>query len=163
MSRATLAQLRQLGLDSYALAQMQDEDLQPCLDAASDRIDGIIATQYPPPILTPYPLDLIECECVLASWTALNVRGYRPASKGDDSIKSRYMQWDSDVEGSLGWLQKVAKGEVLPKIVASGSEDSDSGGASGPAVITSTQRGYSERGISPYSVPLVPTTPFSDD
>jgi phage gp36-like protein len=162
MSRATLAQLKSLGLDSYAISQMDDSDLQLALDAAADRIDGILAPQFPPPILTPYPLDLIECECVLASWTALNVRGYRPASKGDDSIQRRYRAWDNDSDTDPGWLQKVAKGEVVPKIVASGAEGTESA-ASGPMVITSTSRGYSERGVSPWSPPVPNTTPFSDD
>lgn len=158
MSRATIAQLRQLGLDSYALEQMVDADLQVCLDAAADKIDGIIGTQFPPPILAPYPMDLIECECVEASWTALNVRGYRPASNGDDSIKRRYDEWMS-VES--GWIGKVNRGEYVPKIIS--ADASSDSGASGPSVITATQRGYSERGIVPGLPPVPQTNPFSDD
>jgi hypothetical protein len=162
MSRATLAQLVQLGLDSYALNQMQPSELQPCLDAAADRIDGIIAPQFPPPILTPYPNDLIECECVIASWTALNVRGYRPATTGADSIRARYLQWDNNDPNNLGWLQRVANGEYVPKIVSASAESGAAAG-SGHMVITSTQRGYSERGVAPFNPPVVQTTPFSDD
>jgi hypothetical protein len=157
MSRATLTQLVQLGLDSYALSQMLPADLQVALDAAADKIDGIIGTQYPPPILAPFPMDLIECECVEASWTALNVRGYRPASTGDDSIKRRHDEWMSEE----GWIGKVSRGEYVPKIISAGA--SSDAGASGPEVITATTRGYSERGVSPFNPPTIQTNAFSDD
>jgi phage gp36-like protein len=138
---------------------MADADLQAALDSASDRIDGIIGTQFPPPILTPYPMDLIECECVCASWTALMVRGYRPAVTGVDEIERRYKQWDNNDPASLGWMQRVANGEYVPKIV-SAAANSDTG-ASGPSVITAIQRGFSERGIDRNSPPTSNTDPFS--
>lgn len=158
MSRATIAQLAQLGLDSYATNQMDEADLQAALDAASDYITGVIAPQFPPPILAPYPMDLIQCECIMASWNALLTRGYNPASGQDTNIKWRYDQW----LGENGWLQMVARGEIIPNIISAAAQ-AENAGASGPSVITSTQRGYSERGVAPFITPVVDTDPFSNN
>lgn len=153
-TRATLAQLKQLGLDSYALSQMTDADLTAALNAAKARVDAALSMQYTLPILDPYPFDLIECECVLASWTALMVRGYNPATGIDTNIKERYEEWRS-------YLDKVSKGELQPVITDSSTEGDP--GPTGVAVYTATQRGYSERGISPCTFPVPQTDPFSGD
>ncbi len=159
MSFSTLNQLRQLGLDSNATNQILAADQQVALDAAQAYIITRIGTQFPPPILTPYPMDLIECECVVASWTLLMVRGYNPAQgNGDVNIKMRYEWW----AGKGGWLDQVSSGEIVPQIIASATPP-ETGGASGPSVITATTRGYSERGISPGFWPRPQVGPFSDD
>ncbi len=163
MSRATVVQLKQLGLDSYALAQIPSADLQIALDAAADWIDGVIAPQFPPPILAPFPMDLIECECIRASWTALTVKGYRPTAQSGmvDQVKARYDEWIGPVGGD-GWVWRVARGETVPKIHSAAADETDAG-ASGPSVITETQRGFSERGIDRFSTPRPNTDPFSGD
>lgn len=155
MSRANLNQLRQLGLDSNAINGVSNADKQAALDAASDTITGILATQFPPPILTPYPMDLIKCECIYASWELLMTQGYNPASGKDDNITQRYKWW-------VKWLEDVSIGEIVPAIISASAAAIDAG-ASGPAVITSTQRGYSERGIAPFAPPAIITDPFSSD
>ncbi len=157
MSRATLAQLKLLGIDSYALNQQPDASLQAALDAASARIDSALGTQFTLPIVAPYPMDIIECECVIASWTALMVLGYNPGTGNTDTnIKERYLQW-------MEYLNKVSKGELVPNVVDSGTSGSASYGASGPTVITATSRGYSERGQPQQSFPVTPTNPYSSD
>lgn len=153
-SRATIAQLRQLGLDAYSLDQMATADKQVGLDAASARIDSALATQFTLPILEPYPLDIIECECVLASWTLLMVRGYNAPTGVDENIRKRYEYWEA-------YLDKVSKGELVPNVVDSGT--GTAAGATGPSVITATQRGYSERGVDSYNPPAPTTGPFSSD
>lgn len=157
MSRATIAQLQLLGLDSNAINPLSTAQKQAALDSASARIDSAVANQYEGNIIEPYPLDIIECECVLASWTLLMVNGYNPQTQGTDSnIVVRFKQWDD-------YLDKVAKGELTPKIVTDAGDDSQGFGATGPSVITETQRGYSERGISPFAPPAPQVGPFSGD
>lgn len=153
-SRATIAQLRQLGLDSFALDQMSTADKQAALDSASARLDSALATQFTLPIVAPYPLDIIECECVLASWTLLMVRGYNAPTGVDENIKERYLMWEA-------YLDKVSKGELVPSVVDSGTGGDY--GSTGPSVITATQRGYSERGVSISNPPRPLTGPFSGD
>jgi phage gp36-like protein len=156
MSRATLTQLKQLGLDSYAINQVSDVDKQEALDSASARIDSAVATQKDGTIIQPYPLDIIECECVLASWTLLMANGYNPPASGTDTnIMLRYKEWKD-------YLVSVSKGELIPKIVTDSSDDGDAPGATGPTVITATTRGYSDRGIGG-TFPRPQAGPFSDD
>lgn len=153
-SRATLAQLAQLGLDSNALALVPTAKLQAALDSASARIDSALATQFEFPLSPPYPLDIIECECVLASWTALMVQGYNPqGGEGNDNLEKRYLFWEN-------YLTKVSKGELIPQIVDAASADA---GATGPTVITASQRGYSERGLVGTSHERPNVGPFSGD
>lgn len=155
MSRATLTQLTQLGLDSYAINQLSDVAKQEALDSASARIDSAVATQRDGNIIPPYPLDLIECECVLASWTLLMANGYNPPASGTDTnISLRYKEWKD-------YLDQVSKGELVPKIVTDGASDAGPG-PSGPTVITATTRGYSDRGVYG-SFPRPQAGPFSDD
>lgn len=140
MSRATLTQLRQLGLDAYAIDKVADDDKQIALDAAAARIDSAVANQYDGDIIPPYPLDIIQCECVLASWTLLTAQGYNPPSPGTDTnIEKNLSKWEA-------YLVSVSKGEIIPKLVL--SVDDGDPGATGPAVITATQRGYSVRGTN---------------
>jgi len=154
MSRATIEQLRQLGLDSYAVNQMAIADRQAALDAASARVDSALATQFLLPILTPYPLDIIQCECVIASWTLLIARGYNPpVGNGDDNLAKMYQYW-------ADYLDRVSKGEIVPNVNA---ESVAAPGASGPTVITATTRGYSERGVWPNNFPTADSDPFSSD
>lgn len=155
MSRATIAQLKVLGIDSYAINQVADANKQAALDSASARIDSALATQFTLPIVAPYPMDIIECECVLASWTLLMAQSYNAAPGVDDNFRKRYDYWED-------YLLRVSKGELVPQVIDS-SGDQDTTGATGPTVITATQRGYSERGISPFAPPQPTTGPFSSD
>lgn len=156
MSRATLSQLVQLGLDSFAIDRIPDAQRQLALDSASARISAALATQFDvASIIPPYPLDIIECECVLASWTLLMSAGYNPATKGnDDNVALRYKQWQS-------YLDQVSRGELVPQVILSGTGEVP--GVSGASIYTATSRGFSERGMVPNSFPSLQTGPFSDD
>jgi phage gp36-like protein len=147
MSRATITQLRQLGLDSYAIDKVPDADKQVALDAAMARVNAALRCQIGDAVVVaPFPMDIVQCECVLASWTLLMAQGYNPAKEATDkNVDRRYEEWAE-------YLDKVAKGELVPAVMlASSSSDA---GATGPSVITSSQRGYSERGsncVGPFS------------
>ena len=156
MSRATLDQLRQLGLDAYGIDKVADADKQMALDAAMARIDAALNTQFPDnAIIPPYPLDIVQCECIFASWTLLTAAGYNPANPGTDvNILAQYNEWKD-------YLNKVSKGKLVPNVVL--SADPGPPGVTGPSVITSTQRGYSERGGIPWTSPCPNTGPFSSD
>ncbi len=156
MSRATIEQLRQLGLDAYAINKVSDDDKQMALDAAQARVDAALGTQFvAADIIEPYPLDIIQCECVLASWTLLMAQGYNPAAPSTDTnLNARYAEWKE-------YLDKVSKGELVPRVTL--SPDEGNAGATGPSVITARQRGYSERGGIPFSQPFPGTGPFSSD
>lgn len=156
MSRATIEQLRQLGLDSYAIDKVDAGDKQVALDAAADRIDAALRCQFGDAIIiAPYPLDIIQCECVLASWTLLMAQGYNPAAPSTDTnINARYAEWKD-------YLDKVSKGELVPRVTLSASVGDS--GASGPSVITASSRGYSERGGVPQPAVYPPAGPFSSN
>lgn len=152
MARATVAQLNSLGLSSYALSQLTNAQKTEALSTAEARIDTALASQFDPSSITSWPMDLIECQCVLASWTLLMTLGYNPATGIDENIKTRYLYWEN-------YLTSVAKGELTPQVVGGGSDTL----ISGANVITATQRGYSERGIDRASPPCPNTDPFSGD
>ncbi len=156
MAGATLEQLRVLGIDSFAVQSTIDPDKRAALDATLAMMQGIMSPAYPPPWTEPLPLDVIKCQCVLASWDILLSKGYNPEPGKDDHIVAM-VQWWRD------WLEKIAESEISTPITGPNipTPGADSGGAGGPSVITATQRGYSERGIDPGNPPRVYKNPFS--
>ncbi len=158
-ARATLTQAVQLGLATDQIAKyiaVKPAAAQAALDAASARLDAALASQVDVAlIIAPYPMDIIECECVLGTWTMLLVAGYNPPQTGtDDNLKARYLEW-------ADYLDKVSKGELHPQVTLSSEGSTPDAGVTGPSVITATQRGYSERGIDRQSPPIINTDPFS--
>lgn len=154
-ARATVSDLASIGVAAARVLGVPTGQQQSELDAASDLIDSYLSRQYTLPLAAPYPRDIIKAECVLAAAGILDNIGWNPSSPAEKAIMLRrdfYM---------AQWLPGIASGEIGPNIV--GGDSSTSEGPSGPAVITSTQRGYSERGMSPAVAPLISTGPFSDD
>lgn len=139
MSICSLDQLRQLGVDSYATSSALAADRQAAIDATEANVGTLLASQYPRPWSAPYPLDLIQCIAVLASWSILISKGYNPLPGQDDNLLATVKYWRD-------WLAQAAIGESDVEIIASSSVVEDAG-ASGPSVITASQRGYSERGL----------------
>jgi len=152
-ARATTTNLGQLGLSPSAWStQVSTSTQQAALNAASDLLDGYLAAQFDLPILAPYPQDVIEFECIVASYRLLANRGYNPATGADPNILEQYQQ-------KLRWAEAVSRGEIVPNIVDSSTDAS----LGGPFVITSAQRGFSERGVNVRNPPAPQVDPFSGD
>ncbi len=143
--RATLEQMRALGIDSQAMRDISEADRLVALDAARARIDTALATRSTLPIIAPYPMDLIECECVLGSWTALISHGYAGGDPNDKDIRERVKYWEE-------YLIQIVKGLPVPVVEEDDSDGID--GPSGPQVYTSSQRGWSRRGTGKSNVPF---------
>lgn len=153
-ARATLTDLGNLGVASARIATVADDKKQANLDAASDLIDGYLSRQQPFPLIPPYPRDVIKAECIIAAVEILDNIGWNPQAPAELTLQKKY-DWLFST-----WLPGVAKGDIGPNFVGYDPEIND---PSGPDVISSTQRGYSERGISPGLPPCAQSGAFSDD
>ena len=149
-ARATLADLADLGVASQRIATVADAKKQKRLNAVSDWLDGYLQAQATLPLTAPYPQDVIDCEANVAAYRLLCNIGFNPMAPADIALKEEAARW-------VAWAEGVSKGEITPPWV---DEIDD---PSGPDVITSTSRGYSERGIGYNSAPCARSGPFSDD
>lgn len=157
MSRATITQLYQLGLNAQAFGNVPNATAQQWLDSASARIDSALADRFTLPLVAPYPQDLIECECVFASWTGLLVRGWNPEAPGGAAQKIRYDEWNA-------WLQRVASGQLTPTVhdsSSSGGGATDDTASAGPFVISDQPVGFTSRGVTESGGALDPWNPGS--
>ena len=118
----------------------------------SDYLDGKLAAQFALPLTAPYPQDVIDFEVIFASYRLILNVGFNPQASAADAAV--YEQYKAKIE----WAESVARGETNPNIAGI----TTAADISGPEVITSTARGYSERGLASW-VPCSNTNPFSDD
>lgn len=153
-ARATLTDFTNLGVAAARVANVATPKQQAELDAASDLVDGYLSRQVDLPLDQPYPRDIIKAECIIAAASLLDNIGWNPNAPADKSIMDK-RQWYMDT-----WLPGVSKGEIGPNFSGINPEID---GPSGPEVITSTSRGYSERGMSIGSHPCASSGAFSDD
>lgn len=151
-ARATLADLTDLGVAAQRIVNVADAKKQKALNAASDLLDGYISDQSTLPLIAPYPQDVIDFECAIAAYRLLCNVGFNPMAPADKALKEERDGW-------IEWAVGVSKGEINP----SWTDSSPADGPSGVDVITSTSRGYSERGIAPNTAPIAQSGPFSDD
>jgi phage gp36-like protein len=139
MSMSSLEQLELYGVDSYALRAITPAKKQAALDSACVKIQNRLGTQFPLPWQGPYPLDLVECECVLASVALLSKNGYNPTPGQDKNLDDTRAYWEA-------WLQQASIGEVPMLTLIYNKVPAAEAPASGPSVISESQRGYSTRG-----------------
>ena len=138
-----------MGMAVSRISQIATPKQQAALNAASDYLDGLIVSHADLPLVAPYPQDVIDFECVVASYRLLLNVGLDPRSMTDKALKEQY-------DEKISWAKQIAAGEITPTWLDSSSD----GGEGGPFVITSSSRGYSER------APLQPPAnvdPFTGD
>ena len=112
MSYATIAQLKQVGVNADALVGISDPDLQAALDSASSMADGYLATRFTLPLVAPYPADLIQHTAGLAAYLAIRTRGFDP--NASPSVRMGY-------EDAVGWLKDISRNLVHPQVTESSS------------------------------------------
>lgn len=105
---ATFADFEKYGLGSKALKNCGPADVVPHLEAQANTMRSYLraAPRIALPLATPYPTEIIECNCVLATFMFLqHTRGFRP-SQYDDGFLVTY-------NARVKWLRDVADGKVL--------------------------------------------------
>lgn len=99
-----------LGLPAKALRGVENEQLDLWLSAAAAKMNTYIRKGYSLPItgvLTPsntHPAELIRCNCIIAAWDGLRVRGHHP-DQFDQAFEREY-------ERCIEWLRELAAGTV---------------------------------------------------
>ena len=152
-ARATLTDLANLAPGFARISSVPSAKQQAALNAASDWLDGQLRNQYALPLTPPYPQDVIDFEVIRAAYRMLLNVGINTDAPGDKALLMEY-------ERQMAWAEAVGRGE---QGIANLDPLSGSDGPSGPEVITSTSRGYSERGFTSDAPPSVNSGPFSDD
>jgi len=107
---ATLADLYKYGAPATAFGNLTDPDKQAGLDEASAKVDEFLAARYPLPLIS-WPVSITEHTCRIATWNLLSVRGYNPASQGDENIRARY-------DDAIRQLTLIQKQQMHPAVVA---------------------------------------------
>lgn len=141
---ATTTDLQHLGLLGSALSTLDPAAQTEALQAASAIADSYLQGQYILP-LTQWGYDLVRVVCIIAAWDLLAARGYNPQSP-DENIRQRYVD-------ALNWLDEVSKGIQTPvNILDSSTVPSDGDGSDvsvidGGSLVTTTVRGWTDRGV----------------
>jgi len=73
-------------------------------------VDEFLAARYPLPLIS-WPVSITEHTCRIATWNLLSVRGYNPASQGDENIRARY-------DDAIRQLTLIQKQQMHPAVVA---------------------------------------------
>ena len=145
---ATQAQLKQLGINPAAIANVASADIDAALQAASDRISEAFPSNWKLP-LTQWSLSVTEKTCEIAAYKLLSVRGYNPAAGADPIVRLNY-------EDAMKWIEMVAKGLITPDVTDSSTAPVEGRPSFLPLPITASSRGWTQRG----GVPPSPRGPF---
>jgi phage gp36-like protein len=117
---ATVAELKQLGINAAAFAGIGDSDLLKAISAASARAEGYLRKRYRLP-LHEWNDNLTEAVCALAAWRILSARrGFNPKSGSDAAIRTNY-------EDAIAWLRSVADETLDPPDVKDSTPVEDVG------------------------------------
>jgi phage gp36-like protein len=135
-----------------SVASLGAPKVQAALNAGSDYLDGLLVDQATLPLIPPYPQDVVDFEVVYAAYRLLLNVGFNPQAPADMAVKEEY-------DRKMSWAREIAAGEITPNWTDS-SSDQDMGG---PFVITSAQRGLSERGINVRNPPAPQVDPYTGD
>jgi phage gp36-like protein len=135
---AQTSDLYSLSVFSAALNTISSADQNAALLAASERLDSYLRQKFSLPLLL-WGQDVKQWVCDVAAFMLLSKRGFNPQNAGDALIVKRY-------DDQIAWAKGVARGEIVPDVV-----DSSPGAQAGSpideaTVITSPQRGWSQRG-----------------
>jgi len=130
---ATPTDLANLAINSGALTGISSDDQQSALDAASGLADGYLRARFILPLVAPFSQDLVRAVCGIAAYDLLTRRGYNPIAEGaNDNWRLRY-------KDAIGWLEKVAAGNIAPALTDSSG---DSSAPKAPRVISRCRRGW---------------------
>ncbi len=155
---AQVSDITSLALTPQAAARFGDTAITAQLQAASSTADSYLASAFVLPLQTDpqgWDMQLTRCVCAIAAFNLYRQFGINPNSPDFPALRSLY-------DDAIGWLEEVRDEEIVPQYVDSeGTPGNVEEG--GPFVITATSRGYSERGLSGCTPPMVNTGPFSDD
>lgn len=140
---ATATDITSLSLTPQAANRYGATAINAALQAASSRADSYLASAFVLPLqVTPqgWDMQLTRCVCDMAAFDLARQYGLNPNAPDFAAIRSLY-------DGAVSWLEQVRDKKLTPQYVDSeGTPDNVEEG--GPFVITATQRGYSERGIT---------------
>lgn len=121
-------------LNAAASASITSGQQNAALASASDYADSYFRAQFTLPLIS-WGQDVTDAVCEIAAYRLMMLRGYNPESGSDVGLRQRY-------EDAIKWLERVASGKTVPNV-----SDSASGGVEGgPFIISSSQRGWSNRG-----------------
>jgi phage gp36-like protein len=141
VSYSSLTDFANLGGNAAALQSVPTPTQQACLDAAKDVIDSFLRAQFTLPLVGTVGNDVKSAECRIAFYDVMVNRGYDPTKGSDINIRQRY-------EDSMAWLQLIADGKAIPNVTDS-TPGATAGSTAGVArVISSSQRGFSNRGTT---------------
>jgi phage gp36-like protein len=111
---ATIANLYVYGLPLVAMGSVTVATQQSILDGRNDYADDKLRARYKLPLLTPYPVSLIQNICMLAAWDILMARGYNPGAGADVNIAARG-------EMALKWFDDVERQRAHPNVIEASS------------------------------------------
>jgi phage gp36-like protein len=151
---ASIDDLTAVGVNPDALKGISPTRVGAALDDASAEADGYLAAQYTLPLLV-WGGDLKKKVAQLAAYDLIAARGRNPQGL-DEDLRLRY-------QDAIKWLEGVRSGVITPTGI-SDSTPSQTAGTPGyePVVVSSSQRGYSTRGVTPGLFPFS-RTPFTSD
>jgi phage gp36-like protein len=130
---AVLADLYNYGIPLVALGAVPVGTQQKILDGRNDYADDKMRARYKLPLLTPYPVSLVQNICMLAAWDLLMIRGYNPAAGADINIANRG-------ELAMKWFDDVERQRAHPNVIeATGGGDP---ALPAPYVISKPQQGW---------------------
>jgi phage gp36-like protein len=131
---ASLSDLYAYGMPLVVMGSVSAATQQKLLDGRNDFADDKMRARYRLPLLTPYPVSLIQNICMLAAWDVMMVRGYNPGAGADINIEARGNM-------ALKWFDDVERQRCHPDVRESTGPDMP--GYAAPAVISSPRQGWS--------------------
>lgn len=136
----TLSEYATFSLLPAAYSTVADGIKTARISARSRWADGYLGQQFDLP-LTAWDDDLRHAVAMAVDWDVMSYRGFNPERDADRVVLLRYEQAEA-------WMDKVSKGEITPMVTDSSSGSGPGDSTAGPIVITSPQRGWSNRGTT---------------
>jgi len=103
---ATPDDLAKVGALPSFVQSLTGTQVVEALQTASSQMDSYFISRFMLPIIT-WSQDVVQCCCVLASYTLIAARGYNPNNPAELVYETRYNQ-------QMKWLKDVANGVATP-------------------------------------------------
>jgi phage gp36-like protein len=133
-SYCTISELSKFGVRAEALRGISADDQQDAIDFASDKIDSYLGAQYTLPLIN-WESDLREACALIAVCNLLKVRGVNSSRPSDEQL---FLDRDAVIK----WLEKIAAGNLAPRVTDSSSNSTPGHVSGGARILSSPQRGY---------------------
>lgn len=133
----TRDELARYGIRAEALRGISTDEQDSAIDAASDEMDGYLASRYELPLASWESDVRIHC-ARLAVYTLIVVRGFNPGRAGDEQLRLQR-------EDAIAWLVRVSNGSVVPRVTDASSGATEGTVSGGVHVSSNESRGYSSR------------------